>query len=390
LILTLFMPQIKKALQTILNYILTGLWKTSSYLAFSLYCLIKKTIAPRWLSNNQYKHLILPGISVLIIILALSETVFAFQGESLQGPILLSKINQPPEKLISEGKIVNPQSTKPDFTIASIRSDDEGLLDPTTALGGAAIITPDIVLDETPVMRTDIETYVVQPGDTFDSIAKKFAISIKSILWENKLTAASIIRPGQELRILPVDGVTHTVKKGETLQQIANYYKASVEDIVDFNDLADASDIHVGDFLIIPAGQIPPPPPPQRPVQPKYNDKTFLAQKQTEFPAPEGENCHVFVAGQCTWYVARKRCIPWTGHARSWIANARRAGFTIGKTPAVGAVIALNESWYGHVAYVEAFDNTTVTFSEMNHLGKRVIDQRTLNLNDKRIVGYIY
>ena len=199
------------------------------------------------------------------------------------------------------------------------------------------------------------------------------------------------MRTGQELKILPIDGVTHTVKRGETLQQIANYYKASLEDILDFNDLADANDIYSGDFLIIPAGKIPSPPPPRIAPQPKYNDQTTLvAQKQTQLPAPKGDNCHVFVPGQCTWYVAKKRCIPWTGHAKSWIANARRMDFGIGKTPAVGAVIAINESWYGHVGYVESFDDTTVTFTEMNHLGRYVANERTFNLNDRRIVGYIY
>ena len=307
----------------------------------------------------------------------------------------------PPEKYIKAAekrysalfkskKITNITNTDNQFTIASTENNNANLTDPTTALGGAALVTPNDLLNDTPVMRTDIETYTVQPGDTLGSISQKFAISVKSILWENKLTATSILRTGQELKILPIDGVTHTVKKGETLQQIANYYKASLEDILDFNDLADANDIYPNDFLIIPAGKIPPPPPPRITPQPTNNDKTILAQKQTQLPAPAGNNCHVFIAGQCTWYVAKLRCIPWTGHAKSWIANARRMGFGIGKTPAVGAIIATNESWYGHVAYVESFDDSTVTFTEMNHLGRYITNERTFNLNDRRIVGYIY
>lgn len=386
------MPNIPRAIKAILGYIIKWLWKTFSYVAFSFYCLIKTQINPKLIQTKQYKHLILPVLSIIIAFLALSETVFAFQGESLRGPILLSRLNHPQEKLTSEGKVTNTNTVNAgnQFTIASTENNNPGLTDPTTALGGAALVTPSDLLDDTPVMRTDIETYVVQPGDTIEFIAKKFALNNKSILWENKLTTTSILRTGQELKILPIDGVTHTVKKGETLQQIANYYKASLEDILDFNDLADANDIYPGDFLIIPAGKIPPPPPPRITPQPKYNDQTTLAQKQTQLPAPEGENCHLFVPGQCTWYVAKLRCIPWTGNANAWIANARRMGYAIGKTPAVGAVIAINESWYGHVAYVESFDDSTVTFTEMNHLGRYVTDERTFNLNDRRIVGYIY
>ena len=384
------MPNIPRAIKTTLGYIIKWLWKTLSYIAFSFYYLIKTQVNPKLIQTNQYKHLILPTLSFIIAFLALSETVFAFQGESLQGPILLSRLNQPQEKLTSEGKVTTTTKINNQFTIAATDNTNADLTDPTTALGGAALVTPSDLLSDTPVMRTDIETYVVQPGDTIESIAKKFALNTKSILWENKLTATSVLRTGQELRILPIDGVTHTVKKGETLQQIANYYKASVEDIIDFNDLADAGDIYAGDFLIIPSGKIPPPPPPRINTQPKYNDKTLLAQKQTQLPAPEGENCHLFVPGQCTWYVAKLRCIPWTGNANSWISNARRMGYAIGNAPAVGAVIAIRESWYGHVAYVESFDDTTVTFTEMNHLGHYVTDERTLSLNDRRIVGYIY
>ena len=384
------MPNIPRTIKTILGYIIKWLWKTSSYVAFSFYCLVKTQITPKLIQTKQYKHLTLPALSFTIAFLALFETIFAFQGESLQGPILLSRLNQPQEKLTSEEKITNITNTDNQFRIASTENNNTNLTDPTTALGGAALVTPNDLLDDTPVMRTDIETYTIQPGDTMGSIAQKFAVSVKSILWENKLTATSILRAGQELRILPIDGVTHTVKKGETLQQIANYYKAPLEDILDFNDLADANDIYPSDFLIIPAGKLPPPPAPKRAPQPTKNDKTILTQKQTQLPAPEGNNCHLFIPGQCTAYVAKLRCIPWTGHAKSWIPNARRMGFEIGKSPAVGAIMALNESWYGHVTYVLSFDDTTVTFTEMNHLGNYVIDERTLKLNDRRIVGYIY
>ncbi|MDD5120970.1 MAG: LysM peptidoglycan-binding domain-containing protein [Patescibacteria group bacterium] len=381
------MAKIIGLLKLIFSHMLRWLGKTVSHLAFYVYYyLVKRTLVQKIIS--QKKYLILPTLSAIVIFLALSETLFAFQGEPMRSPILLAKITQPEERLISEDKITDQRTINNDYTIAATDDNVDYLNDPATALGGAALVSPDIILEDTPVMRTDIETYVVQPGDTIESIALKFAISIKSVLWENKLTATSVIRPGQKLTILPVDGVTHKVLTGETIDKIAKYYKASTEDIVDFNNLADATDIHKGDILMIPEGQLPPPPAPRRTVTPK--DQTTLAQKTTQMAAPEGESCHVFVPGQCTWYVGRKRCIPWAGHAKYWISNARHAGFTIGKTPAVGAVIALNESWYGHVAYVESFTDTTVTFTEMNHVGPWIIDTRTLNLNDRRIVGYIY
>ena len=248
----------------------------------------------------------------------------------------------------------------------------------------AFLVTDEIDLDPSrPLTRTETETYYVQGGDTLYSIADKFGLSIDTLLWGNNLTLRSIIRPGQALEILPVDGITHKVKKGETLQSIAKKYKSTVECIIDFNDLADASDIFSGDELIIPYGQEPYIPPPAT-VKPK------ITQYYT-YTKPTGNNCHTFVSGQCTWYVATRRCIPWSGHAKSWLANARNMGFQIGYTPQVGAVISLRESRrYGHVGYVEYFNDETVTFSEMNFKGPWIKTTRTLNLDDSRILGYIY
>jgi len=252
----------------------------------------------------------------------------------------------------------------------------------------AFLVTDEIDLDPSrPLTRTETETYYVQGGDTLYSIADKFGLSIDTLLWGNNLTLRSIIRPGQALEILPVDGITHKVKKGETLQGIAKKYKSTVEYIIDFNNLADASDIFSGDELIIPYGQEPYIPPPAT-VKPK------ITQYYT-YTKPTGNNCHTFVSGQCTWYVATRRCIPWSGHAKSWLANARNMGFQIGYTPQVGAVISLRESgWaarrYGHVGYVEYFNDETVTFSEMNFKGLWTKTTRTLNLDDSRILGYIY
>jgi len=260
----------------------------------------------------------------------------------------------------------------------------------TTAMGGSALINPDAqdYEDGYSAMRTDIENYTVQAGDTISSIASKFEITPKTIAWENKLSLNTPLKVGKELKILPISGVTHKVKSGDNVVKIAKLYRANPEDIMDFNDLGSESDIFAGDILIIPEGTIPPPPAP-KPTVKQYADKiTPLDVKN--FSKPEGNNCHIFVPGQCTWYVAKKRCIPWTGHAKSWLANAKAFGFATGKTPALGAAITLKESWYGHVAYVEAFDDQTVTFSEMNHLGPWKVSRRTLSLTDKRITGYIY
>ena len=108
-----------------------------------------------------------------------------------------------------------------------------------------------------------------------------------------------------------------------------------------------------------------------------------------------------FAYGQCTWYVASRRCIPWAGNARDWYANAARSGYREGHSPAVGAVVAFwpggdGASAIGHVGYVEAVGPASgipageFRLSEMNFNGWNRVDERILRSNSSGIQGFIY
>lgn len=109
--------------------------------------------------------------------------------------------------------------------------------------------------------RAEIIDYAVQSGDTIASLASKFGVSQEAIIWQNKLTKKSILKPGQILQILPVTGVSHKVEKGETVYSIAKKFSAEAQAIVDFpfntfvNDETFA--LAVGQILIIPDGTPP-------------------------------------------------------------------------------------------------------------------------------------
>jgi murein DD-endopeptidase MepM/ murein hydrolase activator NlpD len=116
--------------------------------------------------------------------------------------------------------------------------------------------------------RKEIQEYIVEEGDTLFSISKKFGISLETILWANNLNKNSVIKPGQKLIILPVDGVLHEVRAGDTLSEIAKKYQAKIEDIISFNELENENDIYIGDILIIPGGKMPSPKPAPQPFTP--------------------------------------------------------------------------------------------------------------------------
>ena len=104
--------------------------------------------------------------------------------------------------------------------------------------------------------RQGIQTYVVKKGDTISTIAKKFGLSINTILWENKLSLNSYIRPGDKLTILPVDGITYTIRSGDTISSIAKRYGSTVNKILAYNNLTSANKIRVNQKIIIPDGKL--------------------------------------------------------------------------------------------------------------------------------------
>jgi LysM repeat protein len=93
--------------------------------------------------------------------------------------------------------------------------------------------------------------YIVQSGDNISKIANKFKVSEKTIIIENKIKS-NLIKPGQELTVLPLSGVTHKVKKGDTILSLSKKYKVKEENIVDFNNLG--GELKIGSTIVIPDG----------------------------------------------------------------------------------------------------------------------------------------
>ena len=112
-----------------------------------------------------------------------------------------------------------------------------------------------------------------------------------------------------------------------------------------------------------------------------------------EIPAEEvaSNSVHNFPYGYCTYYVAQRRPIYWSGNAITWLSHAQIAGFPTGYTPSVGAIMVTSEGGYtGHVAYVEAINGEDITISEMNYNGWGVTSSRTISSSYGAIRGYIY
>ena len=110
--------------------------------------------------------------------------------------------------------------------------------------------------------RVDIATYAVQAGDTLYAIAERFGISAETLMWANSMEQnPDLLRLGQQLTVLPVNGVYHTVVANDTPESIAKKYKVNVAGILDFewNHLDPKNPIlTIGQKLIVPGGIKPP------------------------------------------------------------------------------------------------------------------------------------
>lgn len=115
--------------------------------------------------------------------------------------------------------------------------------------------------------RNEISTYVVQQGDTVFGIAEKFGLEPQTILWGNYnvlLDNPHSLQPGQELKILPVDGVYWEWLGGISFGSWAEFYGVTAKDIIEYplNHIDastitdfDNANIPVGTWLIIPNGK---------------------------------------------------------------------------------------------------------------------------------------
>jgi len=102
----------------------------------------------------------------------------------------------------------------------------------------------------------DIIKHVVEKGETISTIADQYNISVETILLANELDNTKI-QVGQELLILPVNGIIHMVEKGETIASIAKKYNAKKDEVISYNDLSSEGTVYIGDVLIIPNGTMP-------------------------------------------------------------------------------------------------------------------------------------
>ena len=124
------------------------------------------------------------------------------------------------------------------------------------------------VINTTIPVRSSIEVtaYEVQSGDNLFMIANQFDLKPETVLWGNYEVLQDnpqFLRPGQQLNILPIDGVYYQWTDNDTLPEVAGFFGVNPDIILNYPgnrvDLYQAdittTPFEVGNWVIVPDGK---------------------------------------------------------------------------------------------------------------------------------------
>jgi LysM repeat protein len=106
-----------------------------------------------------------------------------------------------------------------------------------------------------PPERSGPVHHTVGEGEVLWQIAEQYNLRPETILWANDIQDPDLLLIGQDLLILPTDGVLYTVRPGDRLVDIADRYGLDVQSIVSANRLQDADQIQAGVDIFLPGGR---------------------------------------------------------------------------------------------------------------------------------------
>ena len=105
--------------------------------------------------------------------------------------------------------------------------------------------------------RRRVGTYTVAAGDTLAKIARRFEVSVETLVWANDLADPDLVVAGAQLIIPPTDGVLHRVRPGDTVADLAHFYGSDLQKTFEVNALGPPYVILVGQRLLMPDGKMP-------------------------------------------------------------------------------------------------------------------------------------
>jgi len=113
---------------------------------------------------------------------------------------------------------------------------------------------------------TEVESYRVKPGDTLFAIAGRHGLTLNQLTAINRIGSSTLIYPGQVLRVAKVLPTlqkslnahdSFQVLAGETLDSVAKKFSLSLSALREYNGLSKSSIIYVGQILSLKPAATP-------------------------------------------------------------------------------------------------------------------------------------
>ena len=97
----------------------------------------------------------------------------------------------------------------------------------------------------------DSEGYTVKRGESLNSIAAKYDVSVAELAKLNKIAANTMVQIGQSLNV-PKLTTNYTIKRGDTLIKVASKHGVSVDDLAKMNKISPTTNVKLGEVLVVP------------------------------------------------------------------------------------------------------------------------------------------
>jgi murein DD-endopeptidase MepM/ murein hydrolase activator NlpD len=211
--------------------------------------------------NYRVAKIVLTAISGILMIILVGVTVWLVKARFF--PSQPAAENAPSQETVQSAEPAEEQAEPADLSKIKIAP-----LEVTSTvkegIGRSALLHTTIPTRP----RTNVISYTVAKGDNLFSIGEKFGVKPETVLWSNYDILQDnyrLLKIGQVLNVLPINGVYYKWKDGDNLNKVATSFKVDAMSILEYaGNRFDLSKSTVADpgikkdtWIIVPGGKRP-------------------------------------------------------------------------------------------------------------------------------------